>query len=552
MLSAKYVLLPLCLFAPLMTHAETPIYSSSNSTYIEGSHFHRVISLTPNPYSESSCPEITQEVDETDGYSMQVEKSYSGSFMMAHSWWFPDLSQWAVVGVGPTASRYVIFMGNALGDNAIKKFKDKKIPLKKEELDQWQEGDAVFWNSEGGVAVSAGTGISPLHIGTKYTVKGSWAHYVEKTGPQKVFASMVNRSVQSVSLSGGILYLGAGIDLIKEKIKSRSYEIELVDTEHIIAYREFLRGDEDSLLTLIQKGSDKITPIEVIKSKKYSNDFAIGAATPLFPIISWRVSRNNSRQVEHGEASWGTIRNKYWGVYSWQTKYRAIVLDFRKYKQFLAGTQTAKVPNYDIGGLDEVQTYFGSLEYIFEADHGREGRLENQFNNFLQATGLYQYCIKVPDIERTLRYHNISHKIDFSQTFIKRLIEVSAQKTASLAIEKNISATVSSMISDNKKEACGNELVEDCQFKLEQKAQKDLKKLTPKLDQLGDAQINSLEMAKAFSLVGRVLSHSPVLYRLFYEEGKACGMTVKLEVSGRRLTKLVKNESFEESEDCFN
>tara|TARA_R110000868_G_scaffold154736_1_gene380910 strand:+ start:27817 stop:29472 length:1656 start_codon:yes stop_codon:yes gene_type:complete len=533
------------------TYAQNPIYSSSTSTYLEGSHFHRIISLTPNLDSKSDCPLIGQEVNEKDGYYMEIEKSYSGSFMSSHSWWFPEQTQWAVAGLGPTASRYVMFMGTALGEDAIKNFKKKKIPLRKDELDEWQKGDAVFWNSEGGVAVGLGTGISPFHIGTKYTVKGSWAHYVEKTGPNKVFVSLINRRVQSISVSGGILYLGGGVDSIKEKIKSRSYEIEIVDEAHEIAYRKFLKGDEDALIELIDNGSENVTPIEVIESKKMARELAAGMANPIFPVLSWRVSNSSSRQMEHGEASWGTVRDKFWGVYSWQAKYRAIVLDFRKYKQFMAGTQLAKQPNYDNGGFDDVQTYFGSLEYIFEADHGREGRVNNQFDNFIETTGLHQYCINVPDIESTLRYHNINHKIDFSGSFIKRLIESSKQGLVESAMQAKSGEIILKMINENQKAACGKSDIEKCSAKLANQADKAIASLAKELEDLGQTQLNSLDMGKAFSLVGRKVSSNPLLYRLFYEEGKKCGMDVHFEVSGRKLTRMVKTESFEESLNCF-
>ena len=551
MTKLQVILFTLASLAAVNAQAQSPIYGASTSTYLEGSHFHRIISLTPNQDSKSDCPVINQDVNEADGYAMEIEKSYSGSFMSSHSWWFPEQTQWAVVGLGPTASRYVMFMGTAKGEKAIKNFKNKKIPLKKQELDEWTKGDAVFWNSEGGVAVGLGTGISPFHIGTKYTVKGSWAHYVEKTGPNKVFASLINRSVQSISVSGGILYLGGGVDSIKEKIKSRSYEIEIVDEAHEVAYRKFLKGDEDALIELMESGSDNITPIEVIESKKFARELAAGMANPIFPVISWRVSNSVSRQMEHGEASWGTIRDKFWGVYSWQAKYRAIILDFRKYKKFLAGTQLAKQPNYDNGGFDNVQTYFGSLEYIFEADHGREGRVSNQFDNFIEATGLHQYCIQVPDIESTLRYHNINHKIDFSQSFIKRLIESSKQGAITSALHSISQEVVQKMITENQKAACGKKELEECRTKLSSKADKAIEGLGEELEALAQTELNTIEMGKAFSLVGRKVSSNPILYRLFYEEGKKCGMDVHFEVSGRKLTRMIKSENFSESTNCF-
>lgn len=533
-------------------YGQNPIYSTSTSTYVEGSHFHRIISLTPNKTNQLDCPTVDQDVDENDGYQMEVEKSYSGSFMYANSWWFPEQTQWAVIGLGPTASRYVIFMGKATGEDAIKNFKKRNIPLKVDQLESWNSGDAVFWNSEGGVALGVGTGISPFHVGAKYTIKGSWAHYVEKVGPNKVFASLINRSVQSVSVSAGVLYVGGGLDRIKESIKSRSYEINIVDEAHEIAYRKFLRGDEDALKELIAEGSTNITPIEVIRAKGNARELAIGIATPIYPLLSWRTSTNTSNKMEHGEASWGTVRDKYWGLYSWQTKYRAVFLDYRRFKQFLAGTQFSKQPNYDNGGFNDVQTYFGSLEYIFEADHGREGRLGNQLEKFQKATGLFQYCANIPDIKSTLRYHNISHKMTFSQTFIRKLLERSASVASDNSyLESKIQDTVAKMIQNDQAQLCGKKDVSECTDKLVKEGSKDLEGLSKKMIDLGKESINTLGMAKEFSLVGKAITQSPILYRMFYEEGKGCGMNVQFEISGRKISRILKNEEYPESENCF-
>ena len=67
----------LCLGA---VQAEEPIYGNSTSPYLEANFFHRVISLTPNKSGVEGCPVIEQEIDEADGFYIEVEKSFGGSF----------------------------------------------------------------------------------------------------------------------------------------------------------------------------------------------------------------------------------------------------------------------------------------------------------------------------------------------------------------------------------------------------------------------------------------------------------------------------------------
>lgn len=537
----------LCLGA---VQAEEPIYGNSTSPYLEANFFHRVISLTPNKSGVEGCPVIEQEIDEADGFYIEVEKSFGGSFQNAHSWWFPDLSQWAVVGLGPKANHYVIFFGKSFGEDAVKKFKDRKLPIKKEELDQWNQGDAVFWNSEGGAVVGVGTGISPFHIGSNYNIRGSWANYVEKTGENKVFVSLINRTVQSVSVSAGVLYTGGGIDWVKDNLKSRSYEVALVDEAHERAYREFLRGDERPLQALLEAKSEHVTPIEVINGRKLTREIAFGISNPVFPILSWRVNSNRFGQGEHGEASWGTVRDKFWGGYSWQKKYRALHLDFRRFKQFKAGTQVAQEPDWNGGTIEKIK-HFASLEYIFEADHGRETRLENQFENFLETTGLYQYCIQIPDFKRSLKYHGVKHNIEFADSFVKRLIGLSKTGELTNYLERKGIALIPQLIEENQRIACGKKNAEKCQEKLEKSFAKHLEDVQTRLDELATVEFNSMEMAKTFAKLGKEIVSSPVMYRLFFEEGKKCGMESSFEVSGQRISQYRKDETFAASDSCF-
>ena len=157
-------------------NAEEPIYGNSTNPYVEAGFFTRITSLSAPIESAQSCPQIDQAINPQDGFYLEHEKSFSGSFQSAHGWWFPDLSQWAAVGVGPKANHYVIFFGKSYGEDAIKDFKDRKLPLKKSELDRWNKGDAVFWNSEGGAVLGLGTGRSPVHFGTTFNIRGSRAH----------------------------------------------------------------------------------------------------------------------------------------------------------------------------------------------------------------------------------------------------------------------------------------------------------------------------------------------------------------------------------------
>lgn len=107
------------------------------------------------------------------------------------------------------------------------------------------------------------------------------------------------------------------------------------------------------------------------------------------------------------------------------------------------------------------------------------------------------------------------------------------------------------MIENDQKQLCGKDEVSECNAKLVNEGSKDLKDLKKKMAELGEKSINTLEMAKDFSLIGKVITQSPILYRMFYEEGKGCGMKVEFEISGRKISRVFKTEEFPESDSCF-
>lgn len=534
------------------TLAEEPDYGSATTPYIEASRFDRVSSLTRNnDVDENGCYTLNTETDIADGHRVRVEKSYSGNYMYTHSLWFPNPGIWSAVGLGPTLNRYVLFFGTAFGENGVREFKGRTLPFDSNNLSKWNVGDAVFWNSEGGAILGLGSGMSPLNLGTNLTVKGSWAQYVEKTGENKVFVSLIKRKIRTVSISAGVLYAGASLEKIKEKLKSRSYEVEFIDQAHFDAYTAFLRGDESKLKSLIAEGSTSIEPIEVISTLKYATERAIGIATPIVPIISWRNSRRSSSSYTHGEASWGTVRDEYLAEYVWQRNTRILHLDYLRESKFLAGKQVAIENDYENGGKKTTEKYIFELNYKYESDHGKDNRLRSQLYRFKGKTGMYNVCVNIPNIVNRVGYNTINQKAVFSEAFTKTLLNKLKDKSLGEVLISKADKIVTTLLAEDERYACGRKDYNSCYESFKSWYLKSVSYLVNGYKNYVNSDFNSIQGSNYLSYLGKTVVNNPILYRALIEEGKLCGMELTFEISGRNISMIEKKDVFTESNGCF-
>lgn len=498
--------------------AQTPSYSSSGVPYIEGNRFTKVTSLTPNT-SNDNCIVLSMDTDSSDGYSVQVETTYGGSYSLAHSWWFPEPGAWSVVGLAPVYGKYILFMGKSFSKDPVKDFKRRQIPLKKLEISKWIKGDAVFWNSEGGAILGVGAGISPVHLGANITVKGSWAHYVEKTGDNKVFVSLINRNIKSLTLSAGVLYAGLSEDFIRAKAKTKSYEVELVDEDHEFAYRMFLKGNDSFLLKLIEEGSNSIEAIETTSYNTNSINNNLGVATPYIPIISWSSSRNRIEEVLEGSTSWDTDRSRHSSKYERTRNFRFFHLNSYRLNQLDFFHEVKEENDYENNTRKRSEEYFLELNYLYEASFGKFGKLKRQFEKMNKVVGFGDRCIDGSNINRKLGYTILQNKLKFTSRVAKFISQLIKEKSFSTFLIKFTDSFYS-------------------------------KKLKLDIERINKIEQKDDHLRILVAKIGKIITRNPELYQLMYKLGQKCGMQSSFEVGGQYITKYIKSDLYEYSSNC--
>lgn len=513
------------------------VFAQSNVGYntvtfpnIQANHIHRMFSQTPAS-SSNNCQVLELDDAGVKTYKYEFEQSYSGNFSFAHSWWFPEPGAWSVVGLGPTIDHYVLFSGSISSERVKRDLYKKKLPLRKRELDKWQVGDSAFWNSEGGATLSAATGISPFYAGVSFTVKGSWANYVEKVGENKVFVSLISRRVMSISPAVGVYIVGAAFDHLRDHFKFKSYEVEIIDDEHEIAYRKFLRGNEQELINLVKSGSKSITPIEVGVSNSRSNTYAASLAVPFFPIISWRLARSKGHGSENAVADWGSEREKFSYDDNWFHTYRFFNLDFRRsYEVQLTDQLLRHSDDSSVHGQDL------SLTYTYEADHGKVKRLLRQIKRFRKNTGLISSCIisKIDDRAK-IGYHQVQSKLKLGKLFIDQFYNSIKEQNLKNVLLTKIDTILSD--ADSLSILCKKERNQPrCIGKLRKRFLRHLEKMLSNYDKL-DLSSRKQKAEFIHHFVSKA-KDSALVSLLMHELASECGGEVRVNVHGENIKKI--------------
>lgn len=501
-----------------LLYSAEPTYSTSNIKYFEFDYLPGAINLEKNLTSNSNC--INIELNEKGPFQYNIVKSYSVSLGIGQSFWFPDAGQWAVIGLAPNKSSYVSFFGVADTKDKLDSVKSRKLPKNHQKLDGWIKGDAAFWDSAGGVAFNIGTGIVPFHAGTTFVAKGSWSHYVEKTGDNTVYVGVTKRKIRNISLSAGVSYLGASATKISESADGLSYELDLSTPEVQEAYNDLVKGKFTTVQDLESQEHPGVTKIaDISKFKKgYTNSF--GSGTPYMPLISFSSNRERSYEGELQEFAWEASDDLHQGIYAKEFRYRIIGLHHKSRMSFHGGEELKKSMDWDTGNQIEKLNSFAKFNYHYEADFGRDNKLSRAISKFFKRTNLEDFvCVNIPDIDDSLSYHQIKLDIEWSDSMTKSFIkdglnwsEISKTfKSKDRKILKKIQKLQSELSLSNKKE----------------------------------------DIANSWSKIGKLIWSSEDIFKLFFEIGINCDQTATFEISGLELSRIQKNLNGIKSNNCL-
>lgn len=502
--------------APIMAQSK-PTYSTSNSQYLDIDFIPGFINNQKNPTSEDSCPTVElATVDE--GYRFNIVKSYYASVGAGTSSWFPELGQWTSAGLGLIKSSYVGYFGNVLpGQDKKEVRKTRRIPRKAEKLAPWNVGDAIFWDSTGGVSFNIGTGISPFYVGANFVAKGSWSHYVEKTGPNKVYVGVNKKKIRSLGLSGGISYLGASQNRIKEWATGLSYELDLTSPEVQEAYADLVRGRFNNVQELEAANHPGVTKIGDLEKFKVGFTRGYGSGLPYVPLLSFRRSKARHAEVESQVFTWEASEKTNKGIFLKNHNYRIVGLHHKRLHSFEAGVKEIEEMDWDNDRKVQRNEEFANLVYKYEADFGRDNKLGRAFKKFKKVTG-QNHCLNIPDIDQSIGFNQIEYKLSWSKEMIN-------------SFKKNYLSWTQNM-------------------RLEESLSKRLTKINDLREELNKEE-DKVERSKIWSKIGEKIWKKPEVFTFFKNKIEECGGKISFEVSGENIKKIYTESSYEAKESCL-
>lgn len=511
----------------------------------------KVINQTPTP--AGSCPTVQVDVYKK-GFKVARETSYYLSVSANMSRWFENISMWAAVGTGPVKDGFGIYFTTADTPSQIGDVRSKKIPATKAELDRWKVRDSAYWESFGGVSFYLGAGIAPLSANVFTVATGGWTNFLEKTGPNKVYVERAKRNIKSISFGTSASYPGISHQRVAQAAKGFSYEFTLDTDENIEAFERFMVGDTTLAQELARYEDSGVVKISDTSARKTGFTNAFGMATPYFPILSFRVSRERSYDLFEDFNSWDENTQRDHGIYVSQRRTRLFDKHLREARKFVGGLETKDLPDYAGGRNVNVETY-GTFTYHYESDWGQQFRLRRYIKKLQDLTGVTQEtCVNVPRLQNTLGYNQVLFEVRWSDEYLKGLMGLAESRTNllvqlerdALRFEEQNAVATACPGDDAGMRNCSSANPSSIKAKF-----RNLRGLFAQMRNHLQNTDNEL-YAKAMAKMAETVWSSPSVFQAFFQKGKVCGMNFSYEVSGRRITRHAVSNDFLHSEtSCF-
>jgi hypothetical protein len=527
---------------------------TGNSESINYTWMNAVINKTP--VVSAACPSIETDVYGA-GFKVARSTSFYGSLSASRARWFPNNAQWASVGVGPVRNNFGVYYTDIDKLSELADVKEKKLPDNYEEINKWKVSDSAYWESQGGVSLYIGTGISPIDIGVFAVATGGWANFLQKTGPNKVYVEMSKKKIRSVSIGAGLGVPNIGLGKAFEDSRGFAYEFTLDNQENIESFERFMAGDVTKAQELSKFKDSGVNKISDLSDSRVGLTRSFGMATPFIPILSFKTSSENAYDHSEENSVWDEKSMKDTGIYIKQRNIYLLGEQFKEARSFIGGRTLSEVPGLE-GISNKTEKLYGSFKFTYQSNWGQERRLRKYISKVKSLTGLVEEtCARVPSFKDTLGFNQVNLEVSWSDEYVREILNLRKSNTnllnkiktlalhyqASTDGDKSVSNICSVIDNDNYDDTCtasNSDKVESIFKNLQ--AYSDNMNKTIKTDRK--------EFSKNLAKFGEEVWKSPAVFKAFYEKGKLCGQDFKFEVSGQRLTRHLIDQKFAYSAAC--
>lgn len=529
--------------------------TASGTGFVSYNWMNAVVNKTPVDESVA-CPSIDTDIYGA-GFRVARQKNFYASLAGTGSRWFPDTAQWASVGVGPIKNSFGIFFTDIDKLEELSEVKEKKLPNSFEELQSWKVSDSAYWESQGGVSLYLGTGVSPVSVGTFIVATGGWVNYLQKTGPNKVYVEMSKKKIRSVSFGVGSFVPNINLEKAFEDSKGFAFEFTLDNQENIQAFERFMAGDATKAQDLARFQDSGVAKISDLSDSRngFSRSFVL--ATPYLPIFSFRSSSERAYDQTEENSVWDEKVLKDTGIYIKQRNLFLAGAKIKEVRSFVGGRVVSEVPGLE-GAPNKTEKLFGNFKYAYQSNWGQELRLRHYLNKVKALTGLTEEtCARVPAFKDSLGFNQVVLEVNWSDEFVKEIAGLGASKGNFLKTLKEDAQNIQNNLDKADKNLCSyvtnDGYKDDCSTSTSSLVEKIFKNLESYSFNMNRSfKTDKKEFAKNLVKYGEEIWKSPSVFKAFYERGKICGQELKFEVSGQRLTRHLVTQKFANTAECSN
>lgn len=197
------------------------------------------------------------------------------------------------IGLAPVVKSYATFVSHV--DN-IKEGEEliQIIPINETDLNKYKIDDSAMFELKGGLVFNIGLAAGMSHIGGKVYVAGGFSTYVRKVSEDTIYVEIRKIYEKNRSFYANITIPYYERGSITDDAIGFGYLINYKNKEGIKAYRNFLEGRID----LVHEIDGTITSMNHINSHKLSLVRGFGFGIPYVPFLNASIIRENSTRDE--------------------------------------------------------------------------------------------------------------------------------------------------------------------------------------------------------------------------------------------------------------
>ena len=494
------------------------------------------------------------------GYKVALQTSFYGSLSASLSKWYPTSEIWTSIAVGPMVNSFGIIFTKVDNLDQMDAAKNKNLPLSVQELTNWNSGDSAYWESQGGITMYAGFGTGIVGLGTFAVASGGWANYLEKTGPSTVYVERAKTKIDSITFGASVGPVNMGMDQVVESAKGLNFEYNFDIPGASDAFERFMAGDVANSMELSKNLNSGVRKVADTNSRMSGRAFSIGLATPIIPLFSFKASKGSDLNHEEEITSTDEIIVKDYGVYKKSKVLRLLVANHRKETtMFKGGVTTVTAGNGD--QRNSTEKIYGNFKYTYQSDFGDESKLNDKIKYAKFISGLTaerETDVSVPAISNSLKFNQVILEMNLSDEYLREIIGTGKSAAGFLdrmqerakANDARARSTINCNQMNNSGEGGTVQVDPMCQLPSVESV---FKKLKDDANQIrsGLSAADKKGFSQAMADFGKAVWSHPGVFSAFYETGRSCGVELKFEVSGERITRFAQSAKHAYKETCY-